>query len=128
MVMLKMKDCPASLSLHYKGTLCSFFPITSEKDLQYYEDYSNDHIIRNLRKGYNLKQQIGLLKIFVNIFEERRRNNKKVSMEDHIHFLIAIFALIKFKQLENNELNGHLILKNKKRKRTKLSINNICSL
>jgi len=49
-------------------------------------------------------------------------------MEDHIHFLIAIFALIKFKQLENNELNGHLILKNKKKKKTKLSINNICSL
>ena len=116
-MMLLMKDAPASLSLHYKGTLCSFFPITSEKDLQYYEDYSNNHIVLNLRKGYNLKRQIALLKVFINIFEERRRNNKKVSMEDHIHFLIAIFALIKFKQLENNELNGHLILKNKKRKK-----------
>jgi len=112
-----MYDAPASLSLHYKGTICSFFPITKEKNLQYYIDYTNDHIVLNLKKGYSVKKQIAVLRMFADIFEDRRRNKKKVSMEDHIHFMIAIFGLIKFKQLDNDVLNGHLILKNKKKKK-----------
>ena len=90
MKMYKKVGSKGSISLHYRGVMCSIFPLTNKKN----EDY------------------------YIEVFARRRLNKQKVASDDHIHFCKALMGLIKLKKLENDIHNGWICLKKPKKRIT----------
>jgi len=117
MTLYKKVGSKGSISLHYKGIMCSIFPLTNEKNEDYYVKMGNDGIIRHLKDGYGIEKQIKILTSYCELFVSRRYHKQKVSKIDHIIFCQALMGLIKLKQIENDDKNGWLCLKKSKKKK-----------
>ena len=113
--MYKKVGSKGSISLHYNGIMCSIFPLTNKRNEDYYIKMGNDGIIRHMREGYTIKKQIEILTLYCKIFSLRRHHKQKVAKEDHINFCQALMGLIKLKQIENDDKNGWLCLKRRKK-------------
>lgn len=113
--MYKRVGSKGSISLHYRGVLCSIFPLTNKKNEDYYIKIGNDAIIRHMKEGYNIKKQIKILTNYCEVFAIRRLNKQKVAKLDHIIFCQALMGLIKLKCIKNNDINGWLCLKKPKK-------------
>jgi hypothetical protein len=99
-----------TLSLHYKGIICSTFPLTKIKTLKYYIKQGEDSILRHFKLGHSLKQQIELCASFCEIFSSRRYHKQKVAKGDHDIFLQALMVLLKTKQLNNDNDFGWFVM------------------
>jgi len=117
MTLYKKTGSKGSISLHYRGIMCSIFPLTNETNESYYTKMGNDAIIRHMKEGYNIKKQIRLLTTYCEVFASRRYHKQKVAKLDHIVFCQALMGLIKLKQIENDDKNGWLCLKKPKKKK-----------
>ena len=114
---IKKYGSQGSLSLYYEGVMTSTLPLTKTKTLDYYRKLGEDSIIKHFNEGYNLKRQIHISKVFCHVFACRRKYNQKVASDDHLMMCQAIFVLLKTKQLNNDELNGYLVMPNCRHKR-----------
>ena len=103
-----------TLSLHYKGVLCSTFPLTKKKTLQYYIDQANTLILNNFKKKYDLKHQIKICELFCETIVSRRYHKKKITTLDNDYFIQSLFILLKTKQIENNNDFGYFVMPYKK--------------
>ncbi len=114
---VKKYGSEGSISLYYHGMMTSTLPLTKTKTLDYYRKLGEDSIIKHFKEGYNLKKQIHISKLFCQVFAYRRKNNQKVSSDDHLMMCQALFVLLKTKVINNDELNGYLIMPNCRHKR-----------
>ncbi len=46
---------------------------------------------------------------------QRKKNNQGIRRGDHIYFLNCLFALMRLRIIDNDELNGYMCFKKKKK-------------
>ena len=100
-----------TLCLYYKGELISSFPLSSTKTLQGYLN-QGEELIRT-SKGISIKSQIKVYIHFCNMMHKRKINKDGIRRSDHIHFLNCLTALLRLRIINNDEVNGYMIFKDK---------------
>jgi len=106
--------CNGSLNLYYKGLLISSFPLTNKKTFNRYQ-YQGDYIIlKSMKQQFKIKQIINTFTQFCNLIYDRKKNKQPIRRSDHQFFISCLFGLLKLKIIENDELNGYLIMPMKK--------------
>lgn len=111
--MIKQGSC-GSYNIFYRGLFISSFPIHNNKMIDGYNNEGIDLIEQSLRLNYNLRQQINLYKSFITMIYYNKKNKKKIPTCDHIYFLKCFLALMKLKEINEDDNNGVLIMKRKK--------------
>lgn len=106
-----------SLCMYYKGLLISSFELSKDKPFHAYEEYGKSLLEQTLRDGISLNYQIPVLKLFADEIYSRKKLNKPIWKKDHELMCQTIFAMIKLKLIENDELNGYLVCPKYKKKR-----------
>tara|TARA_R100001440_G_scaffold43809_1_gene63551 strand:- start:7613 stop:7954 length:342 start_codon:yes stop_codon:yes gene_type:complete len=106
--------CDGSLNLYYKGLLISSFPLTKKKTFERYQYQGEYLILKSMREKLNIKKIIYTLTYFVNLIHKRKLNKQPIRRSDHEYFISCLFGLLKLKIIENDELNGYLIMPMKK--------------
>tara|TARA_R110000803_G_scaffold206088_1_gene273164 strand:- start:449 stop:811 length:363 start_codon:yes stop_codon:yes gene_type:complete len=114
--------CDGTLSLHYKGIICSTFPLTKIKTLDYYIKQGEASIFRHFKMGHNIKKQIELCTVYCEVFTSRRFNKSKVAKQDHDIFLQAVMMLLKTKQFNNDDNFGWFVMPYKPIKRKQVLV------
>jgi hypothetical protein len=102
-----------SICLYYKGLLVSSFPLSKQHTMERYQ-YQGDYIIRH-SKGIPIKNQINAYLHYCNMIHERKLNKQGIRRNDHIYFLNCLMALLRLRVIENDELNGFMCFKKKKK-------------
>jgi hypothetical protein len=113
---VKKVGSKGSIGFFYEGHLCSIFALSEQFTSDYLFNWSNDMVIKDLKKGYTIKRQIQLSKLFCSVFYYRRVLKQKVASYDHRVFVRSLLFLIKTGELKNDDKNGYMILKKPKRK------------
>lgn len=101
-----------SITFYYKGLLISSFPLTKKNKVEHYLQ-QGDELIK-ASKGVNIKKQIEVYILFCNQIWKRKKNNQPIYRRDHIHFLNCLTALLRLRIIENDEMNGYLIMPKRK--------------
>ncbi len=113
--------CDGSLNLYYKGLLVSSFALTKKKTFERYK-YQGDYLIlKSLKEKLKIKQIIFTLTHFCNVIYARKKNKQPIRRSDHEYFISCLFGLLKLKIIENDELNGYLLMPRKKLSKLKTS-------
>lgn len=102
-----------TLCFYYKGLLISSFPLSNRKPIERYINQGEAIIMES--KGIPIKTQIKAYILFCNMIFNRKINNQGIRRSDHIHFLNCITALLRLRIVENDELNGYMVFKKKKK-------------
>lgn len=102
-----------TLCFYYKGLLISSYPLSNRKPFERYMN-QGEAIIRE-SKGIPIKTQIKAYIHFCNMIYNRKKNNQAIRRTDHIHFLNCITALLRLRIIENDDLNGYMVFKKKKK-------------
>jgi hypothetical protein len=109
---------PYVITLHYKNTFISKF------NLRYPEeafDFANNNLITVMRdEKINIKEIKTMFQIFVDQFYKMRSNKVKCISSDHTLFMGAFLALMKMNIIPNDNQNGYIITKRKKKKQLKM--------
>jgi exopolyphosphatase/pppGpp-phosphohydrolase len=100
-----------SISLFFKGTLFAMYPLSDEYNLDYYYDTGEDIIRKSKDMGYNIKQQLIVYYGFLNKIERRKREKLPIYASDLDKATHALFALLRLRLIEDDELNGYLIMR-----------------
>jgi hypothetical protein len=106
--------CDGSLNLYYKGLLISSFPLTKKKTFERYKYQGQYLILTSMRQNLNIKKIIYTLTFFCTHIYKRKKNKLPIRRSDHKLFLSSLFALLKLKVIEDDELNGYLVMPKKK--------------
>jgi len=106
--------CDGSLNLYYKGLLISSFALTKNKTFERYQYQGEYLILKSMKENFKIKQIIFTLTHFCNMIYNRKINKKPIRRSDHEYFISCIFGLMKLKIMENDSLNGYLIMPKKK--------------
>jgi hypothetical protein len=114
--------CDGSLNLYYKGLLISSFPLTKKKTFERYLYQGEYLILKSMREKLNIKQIIYTLTHFCTIIHNRKKNKQPIRRSDHEYFISCLFGLLKLKIIENDELNGYLIMPRPKLSKLKTSV------
>ena len=117
-----------SISLFWKGTLLSTYPLSDEYNLEYYLSSGEDIIRKSKEMGYNIKKQITVYFGFLNKIERRKRESLPIYASDHDKSAHALFALLRLRLIENDDLNGFLIMSKRKKKLNKVSRSHLYQL
>jgi hypothetical protein len=114
--------CDGSLNLYYKELLISSFPLTKKKTFERYKYQGEYLILESMKQNKNIKLIIYTLTLFCNQIYSRKKNKQPIRRSDHELFLSSLFALMKLKIIDNDELNGYLIMPRKKLSKFKTAI------
>ena len=114
--------CDGSLNLYYKGLLVSSFALTKKKTFERYKYQGEYLILKSLKEKLKIKQIIFTLTHFCNVIYARKKNKQPIRRIDHEYFISCLFGLLKLKIIENDELNGYLLMPRKKLSKLKTSI------
>ena len=105
-----------SLILFYKDLLIGSYPLSNLKTYERYK-YQGEHLILQSIKTIPLKLQIKTYESFVDMIYLRKKNNLGIYRSDYEMFLNCIFALIKFKKIDEDD---SIFIVNKKKKSKKI--------
>lgn len=111
-----------SLNLYYKGLLISSFPLTKKKTFERYQYQGEYLILQSMKENFKIKHIIYTLTKFCNMVYSRKKNKQPIRRSDHEYFLSCLFGLMKLKIIENDELNGYLVMPRKKLSKLKTSV------
>ena len=104
-----------SLNLYYKGLFISSFALSDNKRFEDYQSLGHQFILDSMiKKNINIKFQLTSYRIFCDKIYERKKNKQPIRRSDHEMFLFSLFALLKLKDIDNDDLNGYLIMPRKK--------------
>ena len=103
-----------SLNLYYKGLLISSFPLTKNKTFKRYQYQGEYLILKSMKENFKIKQIIFTLTHFCNVIYNRKLNKQPIRRSDHEYFISCLFGLMKLKIIDNDDLNGYLIMPKKK--------------
>jgi len=101
-----------SLNLYFKGLLISSYPLSKKKTFERYF-YQGEYIIRK-SKHIPIKLQIKTYLKYCNMILNRKKKKQPIYASDHIMFMNCLFALMRLRIIDDDELNGYLIMKKKK--------------
>ena len=110
-----------SISLFFKGTLFAMYPLSDEYNLDYYYDTGEDIIRKSKEMGYNIKQQLIVYYGFLNKIERRKREKLPIYASDLDKATHSLFALLRLRLIEDDELNGYLIMPKRRKKKRKVN-------
>lgn len=109
---------PYVITLHYKNTYLSKFNLKEPNEAF---DYANDNLIQVMREEkVSIHEIKRMFLLFVEQFHKMRVNKVKCSMSDHNLFMAAFLALMKMNIIPNDNQNGYIITKRKKKKKLKM--------
>lgn len=111
-----------SLNLYYKGLLISSFPLTKKKTFERYQYQGEYVILTSMKENFKIKQIIFTLTHFCNIIYKRKLNKQPIRRSDHEYFISCLFGLLKLKIIDNDDLNGYLIMPRKKLTKLKTTV------
>lgn len=77
--------------------------------------YGNKVIVDGLKRGMNIQKQIIFYNHFINAIYRQKINCYKIRKSDHKLNLCSFLALHKLNKLKNDEQNGFLIVRYKKK-------------
>lgn len=103
-----------SLNLYYKGLLISSFPLSKKKTFEDYQYQGEYLILKSMRENLKIKQMIFTFTHFCNMIYQRKKNKQPIRRSDHEMFISCLFGLIKLKIIDNDDLNGYLVMPKKK--------------
>ena len=106
---------PSFITFHHKGVLLSNFHLTDKLKDEFLNN-GNNLLIREMRKGLKLTEIKKVLSVYVEVFHHRRTNKKKVSYGDHVYFSACFLALLKLGDIVEDNENGFVITKIKRKK------------
>ena len=101
-----------SICLYYKGLLISSFPLTKKKDKQFYFDIGEKLIKES--KNIPIDQRIRFSLRFMNQIHFKKLKNKAIYKSDHELFCSSMFAMMRLRIVDNDNLNGYMIFPKKK--------------
>ena len=101
-----------SLILFYKDLLIGSYPLSNLKNYERYK-YQGEYLILTSLKTIPIKLQIKTYESFCEMIYQRKKNKLGIYRSDYEMFLNCIFALIKFKKL-NEEDSVFIVPKRKK--------------
>tara|TARA_R110000803_G_scaffold623_1_gene2144 strand:+ start:1052 stop:1432 length:381 start_codon:yes stop_codon:yes gene_type:complete len=104
-----------SLVIFFKDKLIAGYPL-GRYNYEDYKNQSNTLIRQSLQDNISIKEQIEKYKYFVELIYNKKINRKKISGYDLQVFCAVIISLIKFKQLEEDDV---LFFAPRKKKRGK---------
>ena len=104
------KGANGNLSLHYKGVMVSNYPLSKKKTYERYKYQGEYLILKSLKENMKLKKQIQIYLHFCNVIHKRKLNQQAIRRSDHELFISCFFALMKLKILEEDDMNGILIM------------------
>ena len=104
------KGSAGNLSLHYKGIMVSNYPLSKNKTYERYKYQGEYLILKSLKENMKLKKQIQIYLHFCNVIHKRKLNQQAIRRSDHELFISCFFALMKLKILEEDDMNGILIM------------------
>ena len=102
------------ISFFYKGVLINSETMISDS-IELLEDKANETILTIMKKHIPLKSQIIAYKKTLQKTIDKTRNGEFVSRFNRRLSSVAIFTLMKLQRLENDNKNGYIITKNKKK-------------
>jgi|TARA_R100001086_G_scaffold28126_1_gene12974 hypothetical protein len=102
------------ISFFYKGVLINSETMISDS-VELLEDKANETILTIMKKQIPLKSQITAYKQTLQKTIDKTRNREFVSRFNRRLSSIAIFTLMKLQRLDNDNKNGYIITKNKKK-------------
>ena len=91
-----------SLLLFYKDLLIGSYPLTNLKTYERYK-YHGEYLILDSLKTIPIKLQIKTYLSFCEYIYERKQNKLGIYRSDYQMFLNSIFALIRLKQLDEED-------------------------
>lgn len=91
-----------SLILFYNDLLIGSYPLSNFKTYERYKHEGDDLIVKSLKTSIPLKLQILTYTSFCNMIYDRKSKKLGIYKTDYQFFLCAVFALIKLKQLEED--------------------------
>ena len=91
-----------SLLLFYKDLLIGSYPLTNLKTYERYK-YHGEYLILESLKTIPIKLQIKTYLSFCEYIYERKKNKLGIYRSDYQLFLNSIFALIRLKQLDEED-------------------------
>ncbi len=100
-----------TLCLYYKGLLISSFPLNDKLTFSRYEWQGTNLIMKS--KGIPIKIQIKTYIHLCNEIYKRKINKQPIRRTDHIYFMNCLFALLRLKIIDNDELNGYMTFNRK---------------
>lgn len=103
-----------SLNLYYKGLLISSFALSKKKTFKTYQYQGEYLILKSMRENLKIKQMIFTFTHFCNMIHKRKLNKQPIRRSDHEMFISCLFGLMKLKIIDNDDLNGYLIMPKKK--------------
>lgn len=83
-----------SMVLFWRDKLVSSHPL-GEREYKDYKERSNKFIIESMKEGRSFDDIKEKCLRFIHIFGTRRLNKQKVSMTDHIYFMMSLLFMIK---------------------------------
>lgn len=102
-----------TMYIYYKDTYMCKFPTTTTDPYVVYEVMGKESVNEAFQKGINYKTQIKVFKKFCNLILKKKLNCYKIRASDYLLFLSSFLALLKYKQVNYNDI---LFLKNKNKK------------
>ena len=91
-----------SLILFYNNLLIASYPLSNLKTYERYKLQGNHLILKSLKTNIPIKLQIKTYKLFCHEIYERKEKKLGIYRSDYEMFLNCIFALIKLKQLDED--------------------------
>ena len=92
-----------SINLFYKELLISSFPLSNKKTFKYYQKETNKCMIEGFNNNISLKIMIKAFKELIELTYLNKKNNIRMNSSDHQLFCIAVFGLIKLKEIEQDD-------------------------
>tara|TARA_R100001079_G_scaffold63258_1_gene32759 strand:- start:187 stop:534 length:348 start_codon:yes stop_codon:yes gene_type:complete len=91
-----------SLVLFYNNLLIGSYPLSNKKSYESYK-YQGEHLILKTIEKIPIKLQIKTYRSFCEMIYEKKKNKLGIHRTYYEMFLCCIFALIKLKQLEEDD-------------------------
>ena len=92
-----------SLILFYNDLLIGSYPLSNLKTYERYKFQGEYLILKSLKQNIPLKLQIKTYRSFCHEIYKRKRNKLGIHRADYEMFLSSLFALIKTKQIDEDE-------------------------
>ena len=108
-----MKVYNNNLVLFYKDLLIGSYPLTDLKTYERYKYQGEYLILKSLKENINIKSQIHTYLLFCNQVLRRKHDKLGIWKSDYEMFLSCLFALIKFKIIDEDD--SILIIAKKKK-------------
>tara|TARA_R100000654_G_scaffold45515_1_gene71646 strand:- start:50 stop:382 length:333 start_codon:yes stop_codon:yes gene_type:complete len=92
-----------SLILFYNDLLIGSYPLSNLKTYERYKFQGEYLILKSLKQNIPLKLQIKTYRSFCHEIYKRKQNKQGIHRSDYEMFLSSLFALIKMKQIDEDE-------------------------